>query len=172
MIKQIEIQAQDIRLNKSLHESSSQAALFNLYLSMLSGPSTRNDAINEALDDDESLYASIECTTPPKANLYAQHEDYQKHIKFVDSIHSSVNPNILIQWHQHFSPQPLHYAHEQTVLSNDVLENSPYHTQRKLKQFEQNSLDNSNAPSFTPSHSEYDMSDLYSLTKEAKAFVL
>lgn len=88
---------------------------------------------------DVSVYTGINLSTAPKSRLYAQNEDYIAADSLGAVLSNATNPNIALQWSQHFSPQALHHMGAAQVLNDDVIENCPFHIQKAHKPVNANS---------------------------------
>jgi hypothetical protein len=83
-------------------------------------------------DECEGLlpYPSINLPTAPKANFYAQDSDYQESCKQQEALSKSKHPEVRIHFMNCIRPQCLNYLRCEQLISSEVIDNSPMHTQQ------------------------------------------
>lgn len=133
LITPIDFHAHNARINKSLHEGRQQAALFELYLSMLAPHTATHYVAEDSIIDDENAYSSIALSSAPKSPLYAGAVDYNNAARIAEYLHESSNPSDYIRWQNNVNPQPYHYAEDMVVFAPELVQNMPYHTQMALR---------------------------------------
>lgn len=175
-------QTQETRLNNSLYSSAGQTgenshaskALFNLYLSMqmpnVASHNMEHASAIELPDNDEKQYPGIELSSAPKSSLYAKDSDYQRHILNVERLANTSQQNLAsaIQWQNAFFPQPLHYASEQVLIDEAVLENTSFYTQHLHQAHEKENIQATNSYAQSTENSPPD--DLFSLIQASQDY--
>lgn len=128
ILMQVNLQRKTIdqQLNTSLHIAGAGGSVFQWYLALQIDDITQYHAEKETESEDSFPYPSINLPSAPKPSLYAQDKHYQHQNSLVLCKKPALNIHLMNCMH----PNSLHWLkHEQPIL-NEIIENSPLHTQQ------------------------------------------
>jgi len=182
VITPLDCQTHEARLNDSLHSYGRTAsgnieaskALFSLYLAMQMPSAASNElAYAEAFsDNDAQAEFGNGIVSAPKPDLYASAKHYQQHSFNVmqSQAQTCQQLNHQVQWQNAFYPQPLHYASEQILIDEEVLQNAPFHTQHRHQIPKHEYDEQIQTP--TEDSSVAGTNDMYSIIQQSQDFEL
>lgn len=129
----------DKQLSNAIQTAGTSGSEFHWYLALLVDDITHYHAKNNELIENELPYPSIDLPSTPKVSLYAKEQHYQQCVRQAESIHSSKQPVLQIQLANCLLPQSLHWAKEEQIFSQDIIENCPAHVQKAFMDHKTNS---------------------------------
>lgn len=123
----------DHHLRSALEEGGTNGSVFKWYLAMQG-----NDARTyhpEKYAESEGLlpYPGINLPTAPKSNFYAHEKDYAECHVSQGGLSRCKNPSLNIQLRNCMKPQSLHWAKHEQMITAEVIENCPLHTQQTYR---------------------------------------
>lgn len=184
VITPLDCQTHEARLNDCLHSYGRAASgnieasktLFSLYLAMQMPSAASNElAYAEAFKDkynDVQAELGNGIVSAPKPDLYASAKHYQQRTFHVmqSQAQTCQQLNLQVQWQNAFYPQPLHYASEQILIDEDVLQNAPFHTQHRYQIPKHEYDEQIQTP--TEDSSVDGINDMYSIIQQSQDFEL